>query len=192
VHLGIQQALENIATQSAAWRAVFIFCATILLYVLAAAWVVVALAHARSLTLASAVRIVALLALAYVIAKLLHGVVSDPRPFLVDHRPALTTVSTDNGFPSDHVLLASALTISLWWIDRRWIVPFALATLVLMCGRMGIGAHHLEDVAGSALICLALGIIVGLVPLRGWLERPVFGMLWSATGRERKEHPARK
>lgn len=173
--VGIQRALEDLATQSSVSRAVFIFCATTLLYIMVGAWVLLALAHARGLTAATVLRVVLLLGLAFIIAKLLNGVVSDPRPYLVDHRPALTAVSHDNGFPSDHVLLASALTVALWWIDRRWIAAFALAALLVMCGRMGVGAHHLEDVVGSALICLAVGIVVGLLPLRGRLEQPLLG-----------------
>lgn len=82
----------------------------------------------------------------------------------------------------DHVP-ESALTISLWWIDRRWIAPFALATLLVMCGRMGIGAHHLEDVLGSALICLAVGVVVGLLPLRRRLERPLAALVAGAVHR---------
>lgn len=186
---GVQRALEDFAIQSGTLRAVFIFCATTLLYALVAGWVVVMLIQARRLTLATAVRVVLLLGLAFIIATLLGTVVSDPRPFLVDHRAPLTSISTDNGFPSDHVLLASALTVTLWWIDRRWLVPFALATLLIMCGRMGIGAHHLEDVLGSAVICVGVGVLLGLVPLRGPLERRLWGAGQPKAGPTRERRP---
>jgi len=74
--------------------------------------------------------------------QLLEQVTVTPRPYLVTHTRPLIPTSHDNGFPSDHTLLAAALTASLWWIDRRWLGAFALGTLLVLVGRLGVGAHH--------------------------------------------------
>ena len=47
--------------------------------------------------------------------------------------------------------LAAALTAGLWWLGRRFMVPFAAGTLLIMLGRLGVGAHHTLDVAGSVV-----------------------------------------
>jgi undecaprenyl-diphosphatase len=102
---------------------------------------------------------------AYVVTKLLTHVIVDPRPYLVAHVCPLFPVAHDNGFPSDHTLLAAVLPVSLWWIDRHLMLPLALGTLLVMMGRLGIAAHHTIDVLGSMTIAVAAALVVGALPL---------------------------
>jgi membrane-associated phospholipid phosphatase len=55
------------------------------------------------------------------------------------------------------------------WIDRRLMLPFALGTLLVMMGRLGIGAHHTIDVLGSVAIAAGVALILAVAPLPlGW------------------------
>ncbi len=165
MHDPLQHALYTLASGHAPLRALAIVCASYLVYVMAVAWVVVAVSRRAALSVAVVARLAVMVALAFLASRLLGGVVADPRPYLVDHLRPLATVSHDNGFPSDHALLAAALTAGLWWIDRRWLPPFAVATVLVMLGRLAIGAHHTLDVTGSVAIVLVAALVAALLPL---------------------------
>ena len=77
---------------------------------------------------------------------------SNPRPFVVGHFVPLIPHGDDNGFPSDHALLASAIA-AIWTIYRRHtgLVLWVTALLVGI-GRVYVGVHHPIDIIGSALI----------------------------------------
>ncbi len=164
MHDVIQQGVQALATQNTVTREVAVLCATVVIVLLAAAWLVVALRHRRTLTLATTSH-AALAVLALLLAKVSTHVISDPRPYLIDHVAPLTPLSRDNGFPSDHTLLAAVLAASLWWIDRRLIVAFAVGAVLVMLGRLGVGAHHTLDVLGSVAITLVAALIVRALPL---------------------------
>ena len=173
MHDVLQQAMYAFATQSSAATKLVVFCAQYLVFVMALAWLAAAFMARRQLTLDIIARIVVLVVVSLVVAKVLNHVVVDIRPYKVDHETALTSVSGDNGFPSDHVLLASAIAASLWWINRRLIWPFALLTVFVALGRLGIGAHHTLDVVGSIAIVAVVALIVALLPLPAALDRPL-------------------
>lgn len=177
MHTGIQAGVESFALSSDLARAFIVFCAAYLVFVMVAAWCGLALAHVRAISVAVVVRVCVSLALAFILAKIFGHIVSDPRPYLVTHTAPLATVSADNGFPSDHVLFAAALTYTLWWIDRRWITVFAIGTVLVALGRLGIGAHHLEDVVGSAVFALVAVVVVARIPLPATWDRPVLALV---------------
>jgi undecaprenyl-diphosphatase len=157
----IQQALQSAASQDAVTRDL----AVDVVYLLGLAWLILALWRRAALSAAIIARIVVLLVLAYAASKVLNGLVIDPRPYIVAHVQPLTAVGHDNGFPSDHTLLAAALTASLWWIERRAIMPFAVGTLLVMLGRLGVGAHHTLDVLGSVAIVVVAALVAGAIPM---------------------------
>lgn len=161
----LQQAMQNLATENNVTRAVFVFFAAVLIYFLGAGWLVTAIVRRAQLTPATVLRLLLLAILTYVASKLLAHVIIDPRPYIVEHTQPLTPTASDNGFPSDHTLLAGLITASLWWLARRLLPLFAVGTLLLMLGRLGIGAHHTIDVLGSVLIVLVLTVLVAWLPL---------------------------
>ena len=172
VHDGIEQGLQHLAAQSALARDATIFCASYLVFVMAGVWLVIAAISRARIDAAVVARLLILAALSYALSRAGGAVVSDPRPFIVEHIKPIVAIAHDNGFPSDHVLLAAALTASLWWIDRR-LLPLFFGGLVLVAlGRMGIAAHHLEDVVGSAVIVAIAAIVAALAPLPwSWQKR---------------------
>src|SRR5438874_9836807 len=131
----IQQGVQALTYQNTVTREGAIAFAVVVVYLLGLAWLVVVAWQRTTLTVATAARIVALGVLAYLVSKALAHVIIDPRPYVVTHTRPLIPVAHDNGFPSDHVLLAAALTASLWWIDRRWLGTFAAGTALVLLGR---------------------------------------------------------
>lgn len=173
MHDVLQQAMYHFATQSGAAKALTVFCASYLVWVMLLAWLGAAVASRDRFTLALIVRIVALVALSFVVGLALKHVVIDPRPYKVDGEVPLTTVSNDNGFPSDHTLMAAAMTASLLWYNRRLLLPFAALTLFVMLGRMGIAAHHSIDVLGSVVIVAVVAAVLTVIPLPASWDRPL-------------------
>jgi undecaprenyl-diphosphatase len=85
---------------------------------------------------------------------------TDPRPFVVDHIVPLISHPADNGFPSDHTALATAVAaVVLLWHRRAGAALLVLAVLI-GTARVGAHVHHWPDIiAGFAIgvVCAALG-----------------------------------
>lgn len=101
----------------------------------------------------------------YVLAKVAGNLYYDPRPFVRDGTKALISHTNDNGFPSDHMLLASVLALASLLYSRR--IGYVVAALAILVGigRVSSGVHHGVDILGSvgcALIgsAVAYGIFV--------------------------------
>ncbi|MCL4508333.1 MAG: phosphatase PAP2 family protein [Chloroflexi bacterium] len=169
----IQQSVESVAAASGVTVAIAIVFAAVLVFVLAGGWLLIAFNRRKTLTLATAVRCMLLFACAYTIARVLDHLILDPRPYIVEHVAPLMPVASDNGFPSDHVLLAAALTASMWWLSRRALPLFALGTLCVLLGRLGVGAHHTLDVLGSIAIDTVVAIAVTFLPLPQAWQQPL-------------------
>ncbi|MHB8660806.1 MAG: phosphatase PAP2 family protein [Minisyncoccota bacterium] len=89
----------------------------------------------------------------------------DPRPFIVGHFTPLLTHAADNGFPSDHTLLASALAmIGFYW--NRWLgVGLWVIAIVIAVARVYVGVHHPVDVLASMIFA-----IIGVSTIYGILK----------------------
>ena len=98
--------------------------------------------------------------LAFIGAQIGAAVYNDPRPFSQDHVKPLIAHATDNGFPSDHGLLAAVVVAAVILLDLRYAALFVLLGVVVDWARVGAGIHHVIDVVGSAGF-VALGLVVG-------------------------------
>ena len=123
-----------------------------------------------------------LLVLSYALAQLGGAVYTDPRPFTTSHVPPLIPHAPDNGFPSDHALLAAALVAVVALVDRWWTLPFVLLAVLVDWARVGAGLHHVVDVVGSSVfVALAALIALRIAPIAvrwaaphlppGWAEQ---------------------
>lgn len=172
----LQRSLQTLAEQSAFTRAVAIFLANDLIVVMGLAFLVLA---GRALMVrgvpdrAGVVRLGLTLVAAYLASKVLSGIIVDPRPYVVQHIQPMVHVAHDNGFPSDHTLLAASLAAMLWWVDRRAILYLASAVVLVMIGRLGIAAHHTVDVLGSTAIVVVAALAAAALPLPASLDRPI-------------------
>ncbi|SHV47352.1 membrane-associated phospholipid phosphatase [Mycobacteroides abscessus subsp. abscessus] len=70
--------------------------------------------------------------------------------------------NTDGGFPSDHAMMAGAVTAGVWLVNRRLGIITAVAALVMAFARVYVGAHYPQDVVAG----LALGAAISLVGYR--------------------------
>ena len=94
--------------------------------------------------------------LTYLLAKIASFLYFDPRPFVVGHFTPLISHAPDNGFPSDHMLLVSAIASILFVYNKKlgavaWIVAF-----IIGASRVLAGIHHWTDILGSAVIAVGV------------------------------------
>ncbi|MEP7167447.1 MAG: phosphatase PAP2 family protein [Candidatus Woesebacteria bacterium] len=92
--------------------------------------------------------------ISFLLAKFLSFFINDPRPFVVEKIQPLIQASADNGFPSDHTLLATTIALVIYTHNRR--IGSILFIFALLVGeaRVLAKAHHYEDVIGSMVISI--------------------------------------
>ena len=95
------------------------------------------------------------LALAKVGAQLYYST----RPFVSDHVTPLFAHAPDNGFPSDHALLASFLGFTVLVYSRRAGVILLINAVLIGAARVGAHVHHPLDILGS-FVFSALAVLV--------------------------------
>lgn len=90
--------------------------------------------------------------LSLMLAKVGGHIISDPRPFVIGHFTPLLPHTADNGFPSDHTLLASFLGYVTLRYSRWAAIAALVAAAAIGLARVAAGVHHLEDIIGSFVI----------------------------------------
>jgi undecaprenyl-diphosphatase len=90
--------------------------------------------------------------LAIVLARIATHLYSNPRPFVSDGVTAVFNSSTNNGFPSDHTLLASFLGFSALIYSRKIGAILLIVAALVAWGRVAGGVHHGVDVLASFVI----------------------------------------
>jgi undecaprenyl-diphosphatase len=157
-------------------RSFAIFCAQYLIAiagVAALAVVVVRLRGASRRRIVSyVVAVVLIFGVSFVIARIAAAVYHDPRPFVVEHKKPYISHPADNGFPSDHALLAAAFVASVALVDVWLALPFVLLAALVDWGRVASLLHHVTDVVGSTIIVAVVTVVVVAVTsagdARGW------------------------
>ncbi len=90
------------------------------------------------------------------------AIYNDPRPFALGHFHPLVAHAADNGFPSDHALLAAIVVVCVVFV-RFWLAVVVVAILGALVdwGRVGAGIHHPIDVIGSSVF-VAIGALIAI------------------------------
>lgn len=73
----------------------------------------------------------------------------NPRPFISDGVTPLFSSSLDNGFPSDHALLAAFLAFAALVYSRRLGIALLALAVIIGWARVAGGVHHAVDMLGS-------------------------------------------
>lgn len=100
------------------------------------------------------------LPLTYLIAKLSALFYFDPRPFVVGHFKPLISHVADNGFPSDHVLLSSALAMVIFYYKHKAGLIILILAVLIGIARILVGVHHSVDIWGSIIIAVLVSLTV--------------------------------
>ena len=136
--------------------------------------------------------------LAEAAAQPVNHVVAEGRPWQsLPHALILAGHSADFSFPSDHAVMAGAVTAGLLIYSRRLGLVCAVAALLLCFARVYIGAHYPQDVAAGLLLGAAvvlIGYLIVRMPLRWlaqWLSRTPLRVLVRPAGGWSDGGPAR-
>jgi undecaprenyl-diphosphatase len=99
------------------------------------------------------------LVVAFLAARALSLAYWSDRPFTQGAR-ALIEHAADNGFPSDHMLLAGTLAAVVLYYHRLWGIFFFAVAFLIGMSRVAAGVHSVLDIIASAVVAL---LAVGLV-----------------------------
>ena len=100
------------------------------------------------------------LPLAYMIARIAGHLYYNPRPCVVGHFTPLVAHVADNGFPSDHMLIAATIAMIVLYFNRRLGILLWIVALVIGTARVLAGVHHTADIIGSMVIA-TVSVIAG-------------------------------
>ncbi len=112
--------------------------------------------------------------LAILLAKLGSNLYYDPRPFIAGHFTPYFSHGNDNGFPSDHTLLAGFFTFLAFRYSKKfgWFLLF-LALFIGMA-RVKAGVHHSIDILGSFVISAIAVWVAGLLVGKTGKRKPTY------------------
>lgn len=100
------------------------------------------------------------LPLIYITALLAGHYYGNPRPFVVEQFTPLIPHTADNGFPSNHMLLASAIAAIIFFYARRVGIILWMLALYIGISRVYVGVHHPLDIMGSTVIAIIVSLLV--------------------------------
>lgn len=96
----------------------------------------------------------------YLFSKLSANLYFDPRPFVVGHFTPLLPHAPDNGFPSDHALLTSAIASVGFVYNKKVSAVLWALTVIVGLARVFAGVHHLVDIAGAISISILVTAVI--------------------------------
>jgi undecaprenyl-diphosphatase len=100
------------------------------------------------------------LVLAYVVGKVAGLVWYDARPFVVNGTTPLVAHAADNGFPSDHMLMAATIASIVFVYNRTLGLLLWVLAIAVGVGRVLAGVHHTVDILASAAIAIVVVAVV--------------------------------
>ena len=98
--------------------------------------------------------------IALVLARLASKMYYDPRPFVTQHVQPLFYHAPNNGFPSDHSLLAMALTATVYFFNKKLAWIMLALTAFIGVARVLAKVHSPIDIVGAWLIGI-IGAVAG-------------------------------
>ena len=108
--------------------------------------------------------------IALVLARLASKMYYDPRPFVTQNVQPLFYHAPNNGFPSDHSLLAMALTATVYFFNKRLAGIMLVLTALIGVARVLAKVHSPIDIAGAWLIGI-IGAVAGYYLVNYYLAK---------------------
>jgi undecaprenyl-diphosphatase len=149
----------------------FIFCANYLFIVVFVIAAIYFLRQPRKIQVHIILTGLACALLSYIIALIGGALYNDPRPFVVGHFKPLIEHDTENGFPSDHVLLVSCVSAVMFLYNKGIAALLWALTLLIAIARVYVGVHHPVDVAASMLIVIVVTLVIYFTINKDFLDR---------------------
>jgi undecaprenyl-diphosphatase len=137
-----------------------IFCASVLIWIEAAAVTVFFLQdRRRAWVFASAA---ASGVIAWLASEGIGLLYFRPRPFAALSGVHLLIAKSplDKSFPSDHASIAFALAFAVYFADRRWGGVFLAMAAAIAVARVYVGVHYFSDVIAGALLGFICAFLV--------------------------------
>ncbi len=107
-------------------------------------------------------------ALAFVLSNIARALYYNPRPFVVGNFEPLIPHEPDNGFPSDHALLFSAVASGVMLFNKRLSIIFWILAVAIGWIRVYAGVHHAVDIMASFAISLISALAAYAIILKLW------------------------
>lgn len=95
----------------------------------------------------------------FIFSRLASKLYFNPRPFIVENFIPLVFHSNDNGFPSDHTLLATAVAAVTYFFNKKIGIILGLLAILVGLARVIAGVHHLVDIFGSIAIVILVSVL---------------------------------
>lgn len=96
----------------------------------------------------------------YIMVIIVGHLYYDPRPFTQTHIAPLIPHDPDNGFPSDHTVLLSAIACTFYPFSKKTAYILFIFAAVVGLSRVYVGIHHPIDVLGSMGIAIITSVII--------------------------------
>lgn len=145
---------------------VLLFTAKYLIFLAIVAAAVYWLTLPRKQKLRFAVFGVITAAVALILAKTGSALYFDPRPFMTHAVTPLYPHAPDNGFPSDHTLLASVIAVTIFMFSKRMGAIFAIIAVLIGASRVVGHIHSPIDIIGSIVFAIIGGVAAYLLTPR--------------------------
>ncbi len=133
-----------------------IFAAKYLYLVIVAVTVVALLIDKKAFARRSILKLALIsLPFAFVIAKILSLFIYTSRPFVLENVKPLIDHAANNGFPSDHTLLAMTVSAVILIYNRKLGIVLIALSVVVGAARVLAKVHSPLDVIGSTIIAFS-------------------------------------
>jgi membrane-associated phospholipid phosphatase len=94
----------------------------------------------------------------YFFGKLLGNLIESPRPFAIHDVLPLFYHVADNGFPSEHALLSTAIAALVYTVQKPIGLLLLALSILIGSARVFANVHHSIDIIGGVLIALIVVI----------------------------------
>ncbi|MDB5177018.1 MAG: protein tyrosine/serine phosphatase [Candidatus Saccharibacteria bacterium] len=98
----------------------------------------------------------------YMLLRLASGAFYDPRPFTVSGINALFPHIADNGFPSDHTIIAALAAFIVFAFSRRIGVILVVLSVLIGTARVLAHVHSWVDIVGAIIVAFIAAVLAYL------------------------------